>query len=306
MVQESRLRERLRSGPPLVLDSAMGTELERRGLAGPAPLWSAAALLGDPDAVRQIHRVDVAAGAEILTANTFRVHRRALERARRREDPRRLTVLAVHLARDAADEGAGHGPHGHPAFVVGSQAPLEDCYRPDLVPGDEELAREHAERAEDLAFAGVDGILVETHNTVRELVAAARAAKATGLPVMVSMVTGGAGHLLSGEDVADAVRALGPVEPDAIGINCVPSRTLAADLELLGAAAPGVPLVAYGNLGRPAADGGGRYSAEAAPEEYAEEARLWVRLGARVVGGCCGTTAEHTAAVRRRVDSIPS
>jgi methionine synthase I (cobalamin-dependent) len=223
-------------------------------------------------------------------------------RARRREDPRRLTVLAVHLARDAARAGAeAAGDEEREPFVVGSQSPLEDCYRPDLVPPDEDLAREHAERAEDLAFAGVDGILVETHNTVRELAAAAKAAKATGLPVFVSMVTGGAGHLLSGEDVAEAVRALDSVEPDAVGINCVPSRTLAADLRALAAAAPGVPLVAYGNLGRPVADGGGRYSAEAPPEEYAEEARLWVDLGARIVGGCCGTTAEHTAAIRRRL-----
>jgi homocysteine S-methyltransferase len=300
------LRRRLSSGPPLLLDAAMGTELERRGLAGPAPLWSAAALLGDPDAVRQVHRSDVMAGAEILTANTFRVHRRALEGARRLDDPRRLTVLAVHLARDAAAAGAGAGPHGHPPFVVGSQSPLEDCYRPDLVPDDAALAREHAERAEDLAFADVDAILVETHNTVRELAAAARAAKATGLPVLVSMVTGGAGHLLSGEDVEDAVRALVPIEPDAIGINCVPSRTLAADLRRLAAAAPGVPLIAYGNLGRPAADGGGRYSAEAPPEEYAEETRLWADLGAGIVGGGCGTTAANTAAIRRQLErSLP-
>lgn len=281
----------------------MGTQLERRGLAGPPPLWSAAALLGDPEAVRQIHRHDVAAGADVLTANTFRVHRRALERGRstrgEASNPRWLTALAVHLARDAAEAGAGD----RTIFILGSQAPLEDCYRPDLVPDDSALAREHAERSEDLAVAGVDGILVETHNTVRELAAAAKAAKATGLPVLVSMVTGGAGHLLSGEDIADAVRALEPIRPDAIGINCVPSRTLEADLRALAASAPGVPLVAYGNLGRPAADGGGVYTAEAPPEEYAGEARAWVELGARLVGGCCGTTASHTAAMRRRLDA---
>lgn len=283
----------------MLLDAAMGTELERRGLAGPAPLWSAAALLGDPDAVRQIHRHEVAAGAEILTANTFRVHRRALDRAGRREEPRWLTALAVHLARDAAEAGSGE----RQVFVAGSQSPLEDCYRPDLVPDDAALGREHGERADDLAASGVDAILVETHNSVRELVAATRAAKATGLPVLVSMVTGGAGHLLSGEDIEDAVRAILPLEPDAIGINCVPSRTLAHDLRVLQAAvnaAGGTPLVAYGNLGRPAVDGG--YAADAPPEGYADEAHAWLELGARIVGGCCGTRSFHTAALRRLLD----
>jgi S-methylmethionine-dependent homocysteine/selenocysteine methylase len=301
------LRDRLRDAPPILLDAAVGTELERRGLAGPAPLWSAAALLGDPEAVLQVHRHDVAAGADVLTANTFRVHRRALEKARRREDPRRLTALAVHLAREAAGAGAGGaGGDGHPAFVVGSQAPLEDCYRPDLIPDDEALAREHGERADDLAAAGVDGILVETHNSVRELVAATRAAKATGLPVLVSMVTGGAGHLLSGEDLEEAVRALEPLEPDAIGINCVPTRTLGADLRVLGAAVESAglawPLIAYGNVGRPVGDRW-EYSDEAPPEEYARSAVDWIGLGARVVGGCCGTGPTHTAALRRRIDA---
>jgi len=301
------LRERLRSRQPLLLDAAVGTELERRGLAGPAPLWSAAALLGDPEGVLQVHRHDVAAGADILTANTFRVHRRALEKARRREDPRRLTALAVHLAREAAGAGAGGaGEDGHPAFVVGSQAPLEDCYRPDLVPDDEALAREHGERSDDLAAAGVDGILVETHNAIREVVTATRAAKATGLPVLVSMVTGGAGHLLSGEDIADAVRALEPLEPDAIGINCVPTRTLEADLRVLAAAVESAgltwPLIAYGNLGRPAGDRW-EYADATLPEEYARAAVDWIALGASVVGGCCGTGPNHTAALRRRIDS---
>jgi len=290
-------RERLRSGAPVLLDAAMGTELERRGLAGPAPLWSAAALLGDPDAVRQIHRHEVAAGAEILTANTFRVHRRALARAGRREEPRWLTTLAVHLARDAAESGSGD----RRVFVFGSQSPLEDCYRPDLVPDAADLEREHRERAEDLAAAGADGILVETHNTIRELVAATLAARSTGLPVLVSMVTGGAGHLLSGEEIEDAVRALLPLEPDAIGINCVPSRTLDHDLRVLAAAAAGTSLTAYGNLGRPSVDGG--YIQEDPPEHYATEAEGWVELGARLVGGCCGTSAGHTSALRRMLDA---
>ena len=120
---------------------------------------------------------------------------------------------------------------------------------------------------------------------------------------MVSMVTNGAGHLLSGEDVRDAVAALAPLEPDAIGINCVPAARLAGDLAMLAAAASGVPLVAYGNLGLPADGPGWSFTEDLAPEDYAAEAARWIALGARIVGGCCGTTGEHTRALQGLVRS---
>jgi 5-methyltetrahydrofolate--homocysteine methyltransferase len=128
-------------------------------------------------------------------------------------------------------------------------------------------------------------------NTVREAVAAARAAAATGLPVVVSCVTDGCGRLLSGEPVEDFARALLslPAPPDSLGVNCVAARSLAGDLARLAEAAPGVPFAAYGNTFRDFVT----------PEDYAALAAEWVALGARLVGGCCGTTAAHTAAIAR-------
>jgi len=271
----------------------MGTELQRRGADTRLPLWSARALVEAPDLVREIHREEVAAGAELLTSNTFRTHRRTLTKGRLGERSRELTALAVRLARGAA-EGAERE-----VFVAGSLSPLEDCYRPDLVPEDTALEREHREQAESLAGAGADLILLETHNTVRELAAAARAAKATGLPYIASMVTGGEGRLLSGEAIEDAVRALAPLDPDALSINCVPAARLSADLARLAAAAPDLPLGAYGNLGLPADDLGWSFTEELSPEAYADHARSWLSLGARLVGGCCGTTSAHTEELRR-------
>jgi homocysteine S-methyltransferase len=283
------------------LNAATGTELQRRGADTRLPLWSARALVDAPDLVREIHREEIAAGAEVLTANTFRTHRRTLAKGGLAERSRELTALAVRLALHAADAA------GRDVFVAGSLSPLEDCYRPDLVPEDSALEREHREQAESLAAAGVDLLLLETHNTVRELVAAARAAKATGLPFVASMVTDGNGRLLSGETIEDAVRALEPVavSPDAIGINCVPAGKLGADLGRLAAAAPGVPLAAYGNLGLPADESGWAFTEDLSPEKYAELARGWLARGVRLVGGCCGTRAAHTAALRY-VTSIAS
>jgi methionine synthase I (cobalamin-dependent) len=293
----SRLRERLRSGPLLLLDSAMGTELERRGAPTRLPLWSARALLEAPEVVRAIHRDDVAAGADILTANTFRTHRRTLAREGLGERCAELTHKAVTLAREAVADA------GRPVFVVGSLSPLEDCYSPDLVADDQALETEHGAQAQTLLSAGVDGILVETHNTIRELVTAVRAAKATGLPVIASMVTDGEGHLLSGEPIEVAARALEPLSPDALSINCVPASWLARDLMRLASAAPGIALAAYGNLGPPTGEGGTIFAHDVPPPEYAELARDWLTLGARIIGGCCGTTSAHTAALRQILDS---
>jgi S-methylmethionine-dependent homocysteine/selenocysteine methylase len=286
-------RTRLHEGPPPLLDAAMGTELQRRGADTRLPLWSARALVDAPELVSAIHREEVDAGAEVLTANTFRTHRRTLAKGGLAERSRVLTALAVALARDAAAES------GREVFVGGSLSPLEDCYRSDLVPEDAALEREHREQADSLAAAGVDLILLETYNTIRELTAAARAAKATRLPFVASMVTDGAGRLLSGEPIEDAVRALEPLQPDALSINCVPAARLRSDLAALAGAAPGVPIAAYGNLGLPADDLGWAFTEELSPDSYAEHARRWVAIGARLVGGCCGTTPEHTAALRR-------
>lgn len=291
-------RERLAGAAPLLLDSAMGTELERRGVRCALPLWSARALLDSPSQVLAIHRDDVEAGADILTANTFRTQRRTLEKAGKGRRADELTRQAVTLARRAAGESP------RPVLVAGSLPPLEDCYRPDLVPGDEDLAREHGEQAQLLAFAGADLILAETHNTIRELRAAVRAARETGLPVVASAVTDGQGHLLSGEPVEEAARALEALRPEVLAINCVPARRLLADLKALAGASPGAPLAAYGNLGPPSGPGGTLFSDWIEPEEFAALAREWIAIGARIVGGCCGTTAAHTAAMRRMIDAL--
>jgi S-methylmethionine-dependent homocysteine/selenocysteine methylase len=160
-------------------------------------------------------------------------------------------------------------------------------------------------QAESLAAAGEDCILVETQNTVRELATAARWARATGLPVIASMITNGRGRLLSGEPIEEAVGSLASLRLDALSINCVPARRLSEDLTLLSRAAPGVPLAAYGNLGPPSGEDPTVFTEPVSPEDYADLVREWVSIGARIVGGCCGTNAAHTAAVadKLRVES---
>jgi methionine synthase I (cobalamin-dependent) len=299
-VLSTAFRERLAGARPLLLDAAMGTELQRRDADTGLPLWSAKTLLKDPELVWTIHGDEVAAGADILTSNTFRTHARTLGKAGLAERSQELTARAVQLAHQAA------AVPGRDVFVAGSLSPLEDCYRPDLAPGDDALAREHDAQARFLSEAGVDLILAETHNSIREAWAALSAARATGLPVVLSFVTDGEGRLLSGEPIGDAVRAVRPLAPDALGINCVPAARVARDLEILASAAPRLALCAYGNLGLPDESRGWAFTEELAPEEYAAHARRWLEHGAQIVGGCCGTTPEHTRALRRLLDARES
>jgi homocysteine S-methyltransferase len=319
-------RQRLERGAPLLLDAAMGTELSRRGANTAPPLWSARALVEAPELVEEIHREHVAAGAEILTIASFRLHARNMRESSCSLSQRELIARAVGVSRRAMSEFSSKvnseaqqesqaarpsdGPT-HPSkkifsgvWIAGSLAPLEDCYRPDRVPSEAEISSEHSEMAAALAAQGVDLILVETMNTIRELAAATRAAVSTSLPVVASMVTDGDGRLLSGESIGDAAKALLSLSrpPDALGINCVPARRIGGDLARLRDAAPGIPLAVYANTGRALDEARGLFTEPIDPYEYASLARGWLAAGARIVGGCCGTNAGHLRALRSLLD----
>jgi len=295
MRNSSSLSERLQDPQPILLDGATGTELHRRGVETVLPLWSAEALVDAPDVVRQIHREYVDAGSEILTANTFRTYRRTLSHAGWEDRAAELTAVAVELAREAA-EGR--------AWVFGSQPPLEDCYSPELVPDDAALAVEHAEMSANLVDAGVDGILVETQNTIREAVAATQAAAETGLPVMVSFVCGDDGRLLSGESLSSAVDAVALFGPEVVLVNCVPADAVLLLLQELLDSAPGIRFGAYANIGRPDPVHGWINTDAQDPARYAEFAESWLKFGAKILGGCCGTTPEHIRRLRAILKAV--
>jgi len=296
--------KRLTEPGPILLDGATGSELTRRAVDTGLPLWSAQALVSAPEVLRQVHADYLRAGAEIITANTFRTHRRNLAHGGFGHRARELTAQAVAIARDAVWDYAAKQPGAPARFVAGSMAPLEDCYSPELVPPQEQCEREHAEMAGHLAEAGVDLILAETMNTIREAVAAVKAARATGLPVMVSFTCGSNGRLLSGESVTAAFEAVAPLGVVGVLINCTPSTTISQPFGELKASAQSVPgrtlpiVGLYANIGHTDDVQGWTSTDDVAPLEYAQLAASWLRQGARLVGGCCGTTPAHIGAVR--------
>jgi len=296
----SQIQDRLRNGPPLLLDGATGTELNRRGVDTGLPMWSAKALLDAPDVLHSIHRDYVMAGADIITANTFRTHRRSLAAAGYADRASLLCKKAVELAQGAIEDAVP--AHSREPLVAGSIAPLEDCYSPRLVPDSGALLVEHYEMATTLADAGVDLLLVETMNTIREAAVAADAAVATGLPVMISFVCGRDGKLLSGEGVPDAVDQLGRCGVVAFLVNCVAAPDLSVGLSML-ASATDLPIGGYGNVGYADKIHGWINTDSVDPFAYAAHADRWMEMGARIIGSCCGTGPSHTSELRTRIDA---
>ena len=319
MAPHATLETLLARGRPILLDGATGTELARRGVSTTLPLWSVHALAdeGGLKVLRAIHEDYARAGAEILVTNTFRTTPRALRKGGAETEWRLFNRRAVECARAAAETAPGHA-----CLVAGGLAPLEDCYSPDLVPSPQDCREEHRRQADLLAGLEVDLILIETMNSRREAEAALEAALATGLDVLLSLCPEGAvpgpvrasrgplragseARLLSGEPLAAVVPALfaaGGTRLRALLLNCAPPELLERIQPAFAALAGSRPHGLYAHLGEPDEVTGWRLPEEHDPGRYAAWMARRLDAGARLVGGCCGTTPEHIAALARLIE----
>ena len=289
-----------------LLDGAMGTELKARGAAVPdyrSSIWSAMALLRDPDLVRQIHLDYIRAGADVIIANNYAVVPKLLARESMMDRFDGLTRTACRLAESARDNGGRSGVR-----VAGSLPPLDTTYRADLVGSEEELFETYLRIARILADE-VDLAIAETLSTVREGVAAARAAAQVGLPIWVSWnLRVDAPVLRGGETLTDAAAALAHLPVEGLMVNCVPTGLVRPALEELRATTDR-PLGAYANSCESAP------SQEAldactvtpiSPDDYAAASESWVAAGATFIGGCCDTGPGYIAALARRWRPTPA
>lgn len=286
--------ERLATNRTLILDGGMGTELFRRGVNTHLPIWSAQALIENPEVVRAIHSDYIRAGAEIITTNTFRTTTRALGKKGFSDHAEELTSLAVDLAKQARDQSANEE-----IWIAGSVAPLEDCYEPYLIPDSATAFQEHSELIAWLVEAGCDFILIETMNSIEEAIVAARAAKEHQLPTFVSWTCAPDGKILSGENIDEAVRRLEPYGPAAFLVNCTPSKDIPSAMRKMRNAT-NKPIGAYANVGKAEPIFGWGFTHELNSSTYADQAEIWFQEGAQIVGGCCGTTPDHIAELKRR------
>lgn len=298
----------------LRLDGGTATELQRAGLPVAAPWWTTLAVTTEArrTLLRQVHESYIAAGADIITAATFRCNLRALRELGLDEAGH---AWMVHAAVGVAKAAVG----GANVTVAASMAPVQDCFRPDLVPPDDELEVEHRWLATELMRVGADLVMIETMNTAREARIALDQVQRAGGRAFVSFACGAGGTLLSGEPLGPAARDAERDGAEAVLVNCTtPARTEAA-LAVLSDACSG-PVGAYPNLedrtGTPdggtashaepngaSGNGGGQGGeislppAALTPDQFAALVTDWrERFGAEVIGGCCGSTPGHLAA----------
>lgn len=265
----------------VLLDGPIGTELSARGVSTELPLWSATAITDAPEVLAAIHSDYARAGATVHTACTFRTQ------------PRLMGARFADAARAAVGIARANVPSAH--RVAGSIAPIEDCYRPDLSPGVKSRT-DHRALARVLDAAGADLMLCETFPHVDEGLVAVEEALATGKPTWLALTAGPDATLLTPDAIARGAERAFALGAECVLVNCVPLRACAPYVEAL--ASIGRPFGVYANAGTPD-DRVGWSSADEPVARFVAEMRRFVDRGAHVVGGCCGTTPAHIAALQR-------
>lgn len=294
--------------PPrrVLLDGGMGRELRHRGVEIPDTIWSANALLSAPHMVSHIHEDYITAGADVIITNTYGIICAELAREGIEDRFAELNIQACKLAQEA------RAASGRRVLIAGSLPPLRGSYRPDLVGSYDDIEPLYREQAE-IMMPHVDLFICETMSSAAEGLAAATAAASTGRPVWVSWTLheDASGRLRSNETIAEAAKAISHLPVSGFLVNCCAPESITAamaDLVALGRPAGGyantfVPVPQEWTLdGKDDEDGLIPLRGDLQPAHYARHVSDWLDAGARIVGGCCGTSPEHIARLRQLIN----
>ena len=276
----------------LVADGAMGTNLFEAGLmTGDSPeLWN----IDHADRIAAVHRGMVEAGADIILTNTFGCNRYRMALHGAESRVAELNIAGARIAREVADAA------NRPVVVAGSMGPTGEIYQPVGPLSIEDGTAAFAEQAQALAEGGADVLWIETMSGKEELEAAVAGAAVTGLPIVATMTFDTNGRTMMGLAPGPAIQFAHTLDKGlvAFGSNCGigPAALVDSVLGISGAADVHDVVVAKGNCGIPQyRDGHIHYSGT--PEIMADYARLARDAGARIIGGCCGTSPVHLKAI---------
>ena len=279
----------------LLADGATGTNYQDMGIeAGVAPEeW----VFDAPDRVQELHRRFADAGSDLVLTCTFGATSLRLADGPLAGRTTEVNVRAAELAREAA---------GGELLVAGSMGPTGRLVEPYGLLTREACVAAYAEQARALAEGGVDLLVLETFFALEEALWAIEGVQGvTDLPLVMSFSFDQGTHTMMGLSPADAVAAVAPLGVAALGANCGRSLhdTDAIVTEFLAAAAPTMPVWIKPNAGVPRIVGD-TVVYDADPELLAEHVRSYADRGARIVGGCCGSTPEHIAAIARALARV--
>jgi len=300
----------------VVLDGGLATELERRGADLRDPLWSARALLENPDLIRLVHESYFAAGADVAVSASYQASVSGFTaRGTTPGEARRVIALSVELAQEARrrfwDAAGRVASQRVRPLVVGSIGPygaaLADGseYRGNYAVSRQALADFHGPRLEALIGAAPDLLAIETIPSPDEALLVLELLNAwPEIQVWVSFTCRDGSRVSEGQPVAEAIAAVAVHrQVVAVGFNCV-APALASPLLAAAAAVTDKPLVIYPNSGERWDAGERRWVPGDGACDFGESAPGWFERGARLIGGCCRTTPETIRAIRRSLESL--
>lgn len=292
------LIERLSSGP-ILGDGAMGTMLYSLGMSLDENFDQLN--LTHPEIVAQVHRAYLAAGSDLIETNTFGANRFRLEASGLGNQVLAINKKATRIAREEREIS------GKSTIIAGAIGPTNRTIEPYGQITRQQIRDAFREQIDALLEGGVDCLVFETFGSIEEIEEALAAAReACDLPIIAMMSFAEDGVTVAGNQVCDVIERLGAYKPDVIGANCSvgPSRLLSV-MEAMhshySANSDPQPLACMPNAGWPA-HSGGRVIYPSTPEYFAEFARQAAQTGVGLIGGCCGTTPEHIAAMRAALD----
>jgi 5-methyltetrahydrofolate--homocysteine methyltransferase len=281
------LSEALKTKDIFLLDGAIGTELDKRGLMG-----RAGNNLDNPKVVLEIHREYVQCGCDAITTNTLTMNRIYIETHNVGVSVQDINRAGAELARQAVDKGQ---------YVLGDISSTGQLLEPYGTYKESQFYDAFEEQAEILAESGVDGFIIETMFDLREAMCALRACKdKRSLPVIVSIAfatEAKGGRTMMGNSAEQCAKSLTGAGADVIGANCgdIDPAQMAVIVSLLKSATS-LPVLAQPNAGKPKLVGNETVF-DMEPEAFAQGIAECLHAGASIVGGCCGTTPEHIRAV---------
>jgi 5-methyltetrahydrofolate--homocysteine methyltransferase len=277
----------------LVLDGATGTNLQKRGLpVGTAPeTW----LFENPEAISNLYSDFVQAGSDIILTCTFGGNRIRLAHANLTEKLSEVNQTAVQLAKTVTA--------GTDVLVAGSLGPTGEMMQPFGTLSETDVFDIYQEQAKVLLSAGVDLLVIETQFDLNEAQAAVRAVRSLDeeIALVCSFSYDRGVRTMMGVKPSQMAETFNDLAVDALGINC--GKSLDDNLSVLRTLKEGTskPIWFKPNAGMPTANDDGSMSYDVSPDMMGENAKLWITEGARLVGGCCGTSPDHLAAISKVV-----
>lgn len=276
---------------PVLLDGATGSNLMKRGL--PRGVCTEQWILEHPEILQGLQREYVAAGSDIIYAPTFSANRHSLARSGLENRVAELNRALLALSKEAADGKA---------LVAGDLTTTGVPLEPNGTMAYDTLYDIYCEQITALAEGGADVLIVETMLGVDETTVALEAAQAVcELPVMCSLSVQADGNAYFGGDCMEAVETLQELGADAVGINCSCGPEQLVNLVKNMKSIAAIPLLVKPNAGMPAIDDSGEAVYPMNAEEFAEHMQVLLDAGADIIGGCCGTTPEFIAQLRKRI-----